>query len=275
MTRNSPNTPSTNPGLRTPVAGASPLVLLLAVVLLVMGALPAAADWLVLDSGDEVETKGSWTVQGGRVIFTTPRGSLSSVRVASVDIDASRKLSEKKSKPEAKPAEAEERAPVLVLTDGDLPEFEAVAVVASEDDVTGDESPSDSGAVQAASLVPSSDRLEIRPALQLPGTSPVEVVSWIEDSSGDGEVTIRGSLRNSSPMVASVVVVTVSLLDSDGGLLARSDAELSTTAIMPGAGALYEGTFLGTFGFGEVQFSTTSLELEVRPDAQGATPPEV
>ena len=162
MTRNSPNTPSTNPCLRTPVAGASPLVLLLAVVLLVMGALPAAADWLVLDSGDAVETKGSWTVQGGRVIFTTPRGSLSSVRVASVDIDASRKLTEKKSKPEAKPAEAEGRAPVLVLTDGDVPEFEQVAVVASEDGVARDETIGGSGSDDVAWLVPASKLTPIR-----------------------------------------------------------------------------------------------------------------
>src|SRR5262249_20199399 len=54
------------------------------------------ADWLVLRSGDQVETRGEWKVEGPKVVFTSTRGVLSSVRASEVDVDASRALTAKK-----------------------------------------------------------------------------------------------------------------------------------------------------------------------------------
>ena len=92
------------------------------VVFAVAGA--ARGDWLVLTSGDPIETKGAWTLEGQKVIFTTKRGVLASVRASEVNVDASRTLTAKKleeaTKVEEPPAPAPKRTPVLVLTDKDF-----------------------------------------------------------------------------------------------------------------------------------------------------------
>src|SRR5688572_4712455 len=56
--------------------------------------LPGAADWLVTREGGRVETKGTWTVKGKLVVFHTADGKLSSMRLADVDLDASRRATE-------------------------------------------------------------------------------------------------------------------------------------------------------------------------------------
>ena len=64
------------------------------VVLAFAGA--ARGDWLVLASGEAIETKGAWTLEGSKVIFTTTRGVLASVRATEVNVDSSRALTAKK-----------------------------------------------------------------------------------------------------------------------------------------------------------------------------------
>jgi hypothetical protein len=66
--------------------------------------LPAAADWLVTQLGDRIETRGAWRVEKKSVIFTLPNGTLSSLRVSDVDLAASEKATAAAS--EARPAGA-------------------------------------------------------------------------------------------------------------------------------------------------------------------------
>ncbi|KAB2962205.1 MAG: hypothetical protein F9K16_09710, partial [Thermoanaerobaculia bacterium] len=61
---------------------------LLAAALLVAAG-PARADWLVTTDGGLIETKGPWKVDGRRVVFHLPNGTLSSVRADEVDLDRS------------------------------------------------------------------------------------------------------------------------------------------------------------------------------------------
>jgi endonuclease YncB( thermonuclease family) len=53
----------------------------------------ARGDWLVFFGGSVVETSGSWEVRGREVRFTTPAGTLQSVRAAEVDLATSAFLS--------------------------------------------------------------------------------------------------------------------------------------------------------------------------------------
>jgi hypothetical protein len=56
---------------------------------LCMGA-AARADWLLTRDGSKVETRGPWKLEPKRVVFTTMDGTLSSLRLSEVDLDASR-----------------------------------------------------------------------------------------------------------------------------------------------------------------------------------------
>lgn len=50
------------------------------------------ADWLVLRSGQRIETKGAWEVRGRQVVFTSRTGALQALPLADVDVEASRKV---------------------------------------------------------------------------------------------------------------------------------------------------------------------------------------
>jgi len=83
---------------------------------------PAAADWLVTREGARVETRGVWQVKGKLVVFHTPAGDLSSLRLSEVDLEASRQATQelelaRRAAAAAARREPERKAPVLVLTD--------------------------------------------------------------------------------------------------------------------------------------------------------------
>ena len=98
---------------------------------LVLLASSAAADVLVTVKGVRIETAGPWEVKRNLVVFTTPAGVLSSVRLSEIDLEASEQATN------APPAEAaEEEAaeeedapppePRFVLTNDDIPPAEVV-----------------------------------------------------------------------------------------------------------------------------------------------------
>ncbi len=84
----------------------------------------ASADWLVTRAGERIETEGGWQIKGRMVIFTRPGGTLSSVRLSEVDIDASREATAQAAEAAARPAapapEAPTRRPVRVITTEDV-----------------------------------------------------------------------------------------------------------------------------------------------------------
>ena len=77
------------------------LYLLLAVLLFIAG--PAAADWLVTREGASVETRGAWRQEGRLMVFTLADGTLASLRLDEVDLEASRQATEGASQPAAAP----------------------------------------------------------------------------------------------------------------------------------------------------------------------------
>lgn len=231
---------------------------------------PARGDWLVLQSGDQVETRGSWRVEGRRIIFTSTRGVLSSVRLSTVDVEASRAFTERKAEEAAQVEEEVEvearREPVLILTDEDIaPARPAPAADGEEPGREGE------GGVEPpqAAAVPSSDPLENRTARQLPGSPSIQVLDWSVRPTGENETSILGYVQNTGSYVATTVSLTVTLRDSDGVEIVRVPAELSSSAIMPGTQAFYEATFTDGFNFAEVEFEAESVDLEVAEE-QGA-----
>ena len=83
----------------------------------------AHADWLVTQDGQLIETQGAWEVQGRMVVFTSDRGTLSSIRLDEVDLDASRAATEQAARPAPTPDESKPAPPapsVLSLTNQDV-----------------------------------------------------------------------------------------------------------------------------------------------------------
>lgn len=64
-------------------------VLALAALLLTLPVAVSHADRLVTRDGQLIETQGPWEVKGRMVIFTSTRGTLSSIRLDEVNLDAS------------------------------------------------------------------------------------------------------------------------------------------------------------------------------------------
>ena len=89
-----------------------------------VAAATSSADWLVTRNGERIETRGGWDVQGRMVVFTSASGTLSSIRLSEVDLDASAEATERAMatsamEPEARPAP---KRPVRVITTEDVGE---------------------------------------------------------------------------------------------------------------------------------------------------------
>jgi glutaredoxin len=102
-----------------------------AAALLLALAAAAGADVLVLRDGARVESRGAWQEKGRQVVFTDAGGKLCSLRLADVDLDASRAATAAAARPAAPAPPAaptvDERPVVLALDADDLgigPAFE-------------------------------------------------------------------------------------------------------------------------------------------------------
>ncbi|MEZ5313282.1 MAG: hypothetical protein R2862_06295, partial [Thermoanaerobaculia bacterium] len=141
-------------------------------VTLSLAAGPVLADWLVTKDGARIETQGPWKVDGRRVIFTMPNGTLSAIRADEIDLDQSAVATSEARMPAAvaTPREPVKKEPVLRLTEKDIPPSPVFDDPdAAKDDKEKAEDP----------------------------TSALEVISWekTEKPSGDG-VEIFGTIRN-------------------------------------------------------------------------------
>ncbi len=239
---------------------ASRVILLLAIVL----AAPAAADWLVMRDGTRVETAGAWEVKGRQVIFTSPDGALAALRLADVDLEASDRANATSQEPAgsdgsesvAKPADSESRGasqrPVRVFTNDSL----GLRGEGEEEDDAGEEAGEAAGQDddEAASE-------EDRPAATT-ATGPVKLISWRERESAavDG-LEIVGSVRNTGDGVAAGILVRVRIPDEDGGQLADIQAFLQRSNLGPGQTSNFRALLPGVYALlEEPTFEVTSAE---------------
>jgi len=94
-------------------------------VLLVLGA-PAGAEWLVLRDGVRLEIRGELRVETRRVVFTMRDGTLSTLPLAEVDLDATAAANRAPAEPAA-PAPATARESIARFTDADFAHADDVA----------------------------------------------------------------------------------------------------------------------------------------------------
>lgn len=232
-------------GARLPVAVAC--LALIAGSLLGPGG--AAADTLVTKDGDRIETRGPWKVDGGLVVFERPNGTLASMRLSAVDLEASERATEeakaraerdRKSSGEDDGEEEARREPVARLTDRDLPP------VGRSTDAEGEGS-SDAGS-NTASGAGSDDSGE--------ESGGLEIVEWAEDESfGEDGLSFVGRIRNASDHTAVGIRVTGTLLDEQGDERASATATLTSDALQAGQSADFRADFPGTFSYADVEFA--------------------
>ncbi len=223
----------------------------------ILAAGPAGADWLVTREGARLETKGAWTVKGKLVVFHTSAGKLSSLRVAEVDLDASRRATEDAVAAQAQAAAepdkpAERKKPVRVITDKD---FTPAAPVPDEQQ---DEQP-DGEAEGGEKSAPASG----------PASGPGLVVeTWNQARHPEQDhVLINGILQNASSAMAADVKLKVRIFNEDGALIATSQAALTVGALPPGEKATFKAEFPGYFSFATIKFESDSRRLATGPAA--------
>jgi len=226
-------------------------VLLLVGLASVIGPSAGRADWLVTLDGHHIETQGPWRVSGQLVLFDLPTGSLVSMRVTEVDLDASREATERALHPvEESPADvppAPRGESVFRLTDADVRHVKDDADSFAESDPAAEEDADQSSAAGRNLLV----------------------TGWSDDTDPDGDgVLLIGTLSNRSRDTSGNIRLVARLYDVDGAFLASTDARLSTTALPPGETASFEAEFPGVFTYSAVRFETESIDFRTAtPDA--------
>lgn len=234
----------------------TPALCLLAGSLWMAAPAPAAADWLVTRDGGRVETEGTWKVQGKRVVFTAKDGTLASLRLTEVDLDASRQATtaaEHSKGERAAQAAAPPKKSVRVLTDKDFPKPAPPPVPEGTDPAAA---PAAAGAAGESS-----------PAAP-PASNALQVANWNQERDAEHDLMkISGVVRNTGPDLATAVQVTIRLYDDGGGLLATQQAALDTRTLQPGQGTSFQAEIPAVNGFASAKFDARSIPLVRRPPA--------
>jgi hypothetical protein len=239
------------PKLRSTLAAAAGLASLLGA-----GLRPAAADWLVTREGARLETRGPWQEKGKLVVFQGTDGKLASLRLADVDLAASRQATADAERARTAPAEpaapAPKRKSVASITDKDVA-HPAPAAGAETGDPAKD-------AKKESPAEPPKDR-----------KADLSVTDWKRSEAGaDGHVLITGTVHNDSGATVTDVRVGVQLFDETGKLLADVPAVLTATALLANQQAGFRAEAADLFTFATAKFEPLGVRMAVRPDG----PPE-
>jgi hypothetical protein len=222
---------------------------------------PSSADWLVTRAGGRVETKGSWKVKGKLVVFTGANGALASLRLADVDLEASKAATqEAKEAREAAAAQPEPKEPphkksVFSLTDADFSRKPPEEATAAADD----------SAAQGDSAKPK----EAKAGRE----SPVVVSSWSKADRAEGDgVDLFGTLQNTSDNLVTEIGLKVKLRNELGEVVGTGEGVLATTSMTPGGTTSFRVPLPGVFTFEKAEFALTSRSIIATPDPAKATP---
>lgn len=224
---------------------ATPATIATVTALLLFAGSPVAADWLVTREGGRVETRGAWKVKGKLVVFTGKDGSLASLRLAEVDLEASEQATQDALAAQVKkenPPEPPRRKSVRVVTDADVAHVDPATLKKDE-----------AGEADAETAE--------KPA---PGNSVV-VRTWERRELPDREgIEVVGELRNNGSEIATQLRVTVTLFDEVKEILGMEDALMSATVLKPGGTQPFRAVFQGVFAFSDAKFDVQSLGLKLK-----------
>lgn len=231
--------------------------------------LPAAADWLVTRDGASIETRGPWRVEDRLVVFHRPDGSLASIRLSDVDLEASDRLtadvlSRADASARAKAVADEEarrpRQPLARLTERELPPIARPAAPSAP-------AAGEAGATEEAAGAPG--------AADTPETEDgLVITTWREESEmGAAGIDLLGVVRNASESSAVGVGVTATLFDETGEAMATAQAELSSGALPPGQSATFRASFPGVFVYARAELTASGQLIRRGPARPSADEP--
>jgi hypothetical protein len=239
-----------------------------AIYLCVIASGPAVslrADWLVTRDGGRVETQGPWKVEAKRVVFTLKDGTLSSLRLTEVDLDASRQATtaavEEAAAAAAKAGTVNEAPPAKkstrAFTDKDFARAPAPAAPKDETKEGGDAKPAPNSTA---------------------ATGAVKVDSWKKNQNQETHaMEITGSVRNTGPDLALAVSVNIRLFNPRGELFATQAASLDTRSLHPGQNTAFKAVFPDVIDFASAKIDVQSTPMMEKPPppapATGETPP--
>ncbi|MFQ5527261.1 MAG: FxLYD domain-containing protein [Thermoanaerobaculia bacterium] len=221
---------------------------------------PAFGDWLVTTDGSAIQTRGGWEVKGRLVLFHTADGTFSSMRLDSLDLEASESRTEaartaaasRRRRPDPKPRP---RA-TFILTDKDVGHVDPATLPNPVID-----------APDGAAALPEGIESEFTQAAD----NPLQVASWeaVVEAEAEG-VTIEGVVTNPSPFHAANINVKVTIFDLTGEVLAEGPATLDVRALGPDGRSNFEVLFSGIYSVSDAQFAITSFNAIV-PDQPEAS----
>ena len=222
------------------------LIFGLTVLLPLVAAGTVSADWLVTRDGSRIEIDGPHEVRGKTVVFTLPGGTLSSMRLSEVDLEASAAANAPPEETADEKAVAEEKPPppppppVLVLTNKDIRQ----AVPPPPPEEEGNDKPE--------------DKLSSR-------RQAGEVVSWRDTENDEiGGLEIFGSLRNQGRDIVVDVTMTVIVRDSEGEPISSVNAFLSANTLAPRVTTNFRALFPDVYDFaGEPEFLIRSQGIQI------------
>ncbi len=220
-----------------------------ALTALLLAASPSAADWLVTHAGGRVETRGTWQVKGKLVVFTQIDGTLASLRLTDVDLEASAKATAAAAVPVAAQAAPEApRKKLAVVTDDNLVRTRKAPAATAEEDGAKDGEKKD----------------KKEPASKPKGT--VSVGSWtrVERPGGDG-IEIQGTLQNNTDKIAANAGVEIQLFNEAGEKIGTATAIVNSPSIQPNGLVGFRATFPGVFSFAQAKFETKGWPLDLSP----------
>jgi hypothetical protein len=214
---------------------------------------PATADWLVTLDGDRIETQGPWSIQGKLVVFTSPGGGLSSLRLADIDVDASDQLTAASQADQNRPrAVPPTREATFVLTDNDVGHVDDRLRGSMEDrQDLAEEARADLKRTAAAT------------------EEGVSVSDWDQsfDDNANG-VVVTGRLENRSRDIQTEITLQVLLHLVDGTLAGRAPATLQKEVLNPRASTTFKATFAGVLSFDRPDFEINTIPLLPREEDQ-------
>ena len=222
----------------------------------------SGADWLVTREGARVEIQGHWQVKGKLVVFTRTDGSLASMRLSEVDLEASERLTAEaveaavaadaeEATRQAAP-EPEKKKAKFVLTDADFRKPEAPPAAEGEEG-------------QAQTVTPEGQ--EVGEAAR---KETVVVGSWRQSARTEGDgLDLFGVLQNTAGELATDVALTVELFAETGEQVGTSQAVLSAPGIRPNGSITFRAAFPNVFTFSEARFSVRSRSMTLAPRPEG------
>ena len=178
-----------------------PKIALALTLLAALANAPLAADWLVTRDGGRFETQGKWRVEGAKVLFTLPNGTMGVLRKSEVDLDASASASAAASNPQPKAVDGAQkkpaREPVLTLTNKDIPKASPAA------------GSGETSAAPAAAGVSSPSS---------PQKALVVVRTWRQNPGKDGGIELSGLVKNVGSDVAVNITLQIEVRDGEGNV---------------------------------------------------------